>query len=282
MLQQLRIVYTTLILNRGLKIVKDRVDPELLLEQHNLNERQGGADAFQPWIGVNCEIHPNDEIFGFIHDHPQSTNPLRDYLVDGWRTSYELMVLLERLDRPLVKCSKFLEFASGYGRFSRHLAKFPGAEKVHVCELMPGSIEFIHEKFGIDGFRSHHDPKQVSFPRAYEIVFVLSLFSHLPKRNWIDWLAVLYENVEPGGLLVFSTHGDGFAMRNGVSLNETGFFFNTNSESDHLGGEEYGTTITSEDFVRKSISSIPGADIVLFQKDYFWMGQDAWVVKKAD
>jgi SAM-dependent methyltransferase len=261
-------------------VSNSRTEIALLLEQHNKNEREGGARTFEGWIGVNCEIHPNDEIFKFIHDHPDSLNPLRDYLVDGWRTSYELMVLLEKTGQSLASCNSFLEFASGYGRLSRHLGKFPGATKVTVSDLMPGAIEFVRDTFGIDGFPSHHDPGQVEFPRQFEIVFVLSLFSHLPRSNWDDWLATLYSAVAPGGVLVFTTHGDKFAKRNGVTLDDDGFFFKTSSESDHLDEAEYGTTITSEVFVRNAIAKLNEAEVALFQQDHFWVGQDAWLLKK--
>ncbi|MBK6510564.1 MAG: class I SAM-dependent methyltransferase [Haliea sp.] len=127
-----------------------------------------------------------------------------------------------------------LEFASGYGRFTRHLARFPGADKVTVSDVMPGAVEFAVEKFGVSGFSSSAEPADVYFPRQYECIFVLSLFSHLPRATWGPWLQRLYSAVEPGGSLVFTTHGDGFAKRNGVGLDSEGFFFVATSESDHL------------------------------------------------
>lgn len=256
-------------------------DLEILLESHNRNEREQGRDAFEPWMGVNCEIHPNDEIFCFFYNHPTSTNPLRDYFADGWRTLYELMVVLEKVGRPLVGCNSFLEFASGYGRLTRHLAKFPGADKVHASDLMPESVEFTKEKFGVDGFYSNSSPSLVQFPQQYEIVFVLSLFSHLPRSSWADWLEKLCSAVELNGYLIFSTHGEGFAKRNGVELDAEGFFFVASSESEHLLGEEYGTTITSPQFVEDMIERIPNMEIALFQADHFWSGQDAWVLRKS-
>jgi len=261
--------------------VKRNKELDSLLENHNLNEREKGKDSFEPWIGVNCEIHPNDEIFRFVYEHPTSTNPLRDYFADGWRTMYELMVVLEKLEYHLTSCDSFLEFASGYGRLTRHLAKFPGADKVHASDLMPESIEFIKEKFAVNGFYSDSDCALVKFPRKYEIVFVLSLFSHLPRNSWGNWLEKLSSAVEPGGYLIFSTHGKGFAERNKVELDSEGFFFIANSESDHLAGDEYGTTITAPEFVEGIVEKISGIEVVLFQADHFWAGQDVWVLKKS-
>ena len=64
------------------------------LAAHNLIERHGLPGAFAEWMGVNCEILPQDDIYRFFDGHPTSINPLRDYLADGWRTLAELMLLL--------------------------------------------------------------------------------------------------------------------------------------------------------------------------------------------
>lgn len=254
---------------------------EVLLENHNRLEQQSGGDTFASWMGVNCEIHPNDEIFRYFYNHPKCTNPLRDYFADGWRSLLELMVILEKIDRPLISCESFLEFASGYGRLTRHLAKFPGADKVHAADLMPESVEFIREKFSIDGFYSNSDAGQLEFPQQYEVIFVLSLFSHLPQSSWGAWLQKLLSAVKPGGYLVFSTHGKGFASRNNIELDQQGFFFVVSSESSHLEGGDYGTSITSQAFVENAVAGIDGTEIALFQADHFWAGQDAWAIKKT-
>ncbi|MCG6966804.1 MAG: class I SAM-dependent methyltransferase [Chromatiaceae bacterium] len=251
------------------------------IEQHNEREVRRDEGAFSHWMGVNCEIHPNDEIFRFFYHHPSSVNPVRDYLADGWRTLCELMVLLERVDRPLLKTASLLEFASGYGRFTRHLARFMDAQALYAADVMPGSAEFVRERFGVQGFYSSTDPKSLNLPRAFDTVFVLSLFTHLPAATWRSWLERLFAALQPGGALIFSTHGTGFAVRHGIKLNERGYHFIRSSESSTLGAGEYGTTFTSERFVRDAVAALPGARIEQYSADYFWSGQDAWVVSNG-
>lgn len=260
--------------------MENRQDIEALLAKHNAHEQEKAEGNFESWVGVNCEIHPHDEIFQFIFNHPTSKNPLRDYLADGWRTSYELMIVLEEVGRSLAGCASFLEFASGYGRLTRHLAKFPGADKVSVSDIMPGAIEFSQQRFGVKGFPSTNEPEKIVFPEQYEVVFVLSLFSHLPKSTWSQWLLALYGAVAPGGSLIFTTHGESVAAQSDIALDSEGFFFMPSSESNHLANEQYGTTITSVDFVELEISRLPNAELLLFKQDHFWAGQDAWVVGK--
>jgi SAM-dependent methyltransferase len=256
-------------------------DIAAFLEQHNRRETGGGDGAFRDWMGVNCEIHPNDEIFRFFYNHPSSINPVRDYLADGWRTLSELMVLLEWVDRPLMRTGSFLEFACGYGRFTRHLARFLEGHRIHAADVMPGSARFVRERFGVLAFDSSSDPGALELPRTFDVVFVLSLFSHLPATTWHRWLARLFEAVMPGGVLVFSTHGAEFAARHGVPLDAAGYHFIPSSESNSLAAHDYGTTFTNEAFVRDAIAGLPGARVAHFRADHFWSGQDAWVVVRG-
>ena len=253
---------------------------DAFIEQHNQREASAAEGAFSGWMGVDCEIHPHDEIFRFFYHHPSSVNPVRDYLADGWRTLCELMVLMERVDRPLMHTGSFLEFACGYGRFTRHLVRFLDASTIHAADVMPGSADFVRERFGVHGFYSASEPGALSLPATFDAVFVLSLFSHLPATTWRRWLDKLFQAVSPGGVLIFSTHGAGFAARHGIELDPGGFHFIASSESVSLDGHEYGTTFTSEAFVRDAVASLPGGHIEQYSADHFWSGQDAWVIGK--
>ena len=255
--------------------------PATRLAAHNLIERHGLEGSFAQMFGLDCAISPADDIFHFFAGHPTSNNPLRDYLADGWRTLSELMLLLESVDQPLRKTASVLEFASGHGRFTRHQVKALGPARVTVSDVVAGAVEFSRATFGVQGFASQAQPEGVQWPRRYALVFVLSLFSHLPRTSWSRWLARLWDAVEPGGLLVFSTHGQEAARRAGVALDETGYFFAASSESNAIDAQEYGTAFTDEAFVRARVHELAGEQAVArFEPLAFWNHQDAWVLRR--
>ena len=246
-----------------------------LIEQHDLN------GSFRNIMGLDCSISAQDDIFGFFATHPSSTNPLRDYLADGWRTLAELMTLLEAVGQPLMASRHFLEFASGHGRFTRHLAKALGADKVTVSDVVADGVVFAKDKFGVNGFVSVAKPEQLSVPRQYDVVFVLSLFTHLPRSTWNNWLKALYDTLEPGGILVFTTHGAKATAYDKITLDDEGFFFAPVSESHAIDQQEYGMTFTSEEFVRRQIDAVMGIDkLVHFSPVHFWNHQDAFVLRR--
>jgi 2-polyprenyl-3-methyl-5-hydroxy-6-metoxy-1,4-benzoquinol methylase len=254
---------------------------ESRLVAHNLMERHRLPGAFAEWMGCACEIAPADDIYRFFEAHPLSSNPLRDYLADGWRTMSELVLLLEEVDRPLLRTKSVLEFASGHGRFTRHLVKALGANRVVAADVVEDAVTFARETFGVQGFVSAAVPEQVQWDRQHDLVFVLSLFSHLPDATWSRWLQRIYGMVSPGGVLVFTTHGAEAVLKQGVTLNENGYFFAPSSESNAIDGQEYGTTFTSAAYVRARIAEhLPGAKLLKFAPRQFWHHQDAYVVEK--
>lgn len=248
------------------------------LAAHNLREQHRLPGNFSDWTGVNAVISPDDDIFRFFANHPTSRNPLRDYLSDGWRTLSELQRVLDLAGKSVFSCRNFLEFASGHGRFTRHLAQVLPPQSVTVSDVVPGSVAFACHHFGVRGFESTSNPAQLQIPGQYEVVFALSLFSHLPDATWATWLARLYGAVAPGGVLVITTHGDKCARLAGVDWGSEGYVFFASSESMAIDGAEYGTTYTSAEYVQKAIASVAPKARVFHRSAAFWGNQDAFVV----
>jgi len=247
------------------------------LETHNARERAAAPEAYGQWMRVNCVIDPRDEIFRFFANHASAGNPYREYLSDGWRTLSELMRFLEELGRPLVHTGSMLEFAAGFGRFTRHLAPILG-DRLTCSDVQLGSADFLAREFGVKSFFSNHDPARVAIPGRHELVFVLSMFTHIPPAMWAPWLRALHAAVAPGGHLVFSVHNERWSREQGVPLGADGTHFITDSESRSLTPETYGTTFTTREFVERTIRQALGREVAAYREITFWDGQDAVAV----
>ena len=251
------------------------------LEAHNLREHYQLTGALGSAFNMNAVISPDDDIFRFFANHPSSLHPIRDYLADGWRTLAELTQLLARLERNLHTCSHFLEFACGFGRFTRHLVSALPTNTLHVSDVVPGSVDFLRSQFNVSGFYSSTDPATVSFPpqQHYDIIFVLSLFSHLPDSTWQAWLTRLFSVVKPGGVLIITTHGEKCATQAGVTLTD-GYAFFPDSESHALSHDVYGCTFTTPEYVDRTISTLAERRSVHHFPAHFWGNQDAYAISR--
>lgn len=249
------------------------------LPAHNVREKYQLKGNFSEWMGINAEISPDDDIFRFFANHPTSKNPFRDYLSDGWRTMVELQQILDGYSRPLGRCKSFMEFASGHGRFTRHLARVFKEGQLTVSDVVPGSVDFLRSTLGVQGFYSSNNPDELRIPEKYDVIFVLSLFSHLPSSVWKSWIRVLHAALKPEGLLIFSTHGEKCASQAGVDLDAQGYKFYPASESTALDGATYGCTYASLAYVKNAVTEALGATVtVQTVPNHFWGNQDAVMV----
>lgn len=253
-----------------------RADPANIVA-HNALERLKAPQAYGRWMHVNCQIDPRDDIFRFFANHEIAKNPIREYLSDGWRTLSELMVILETLDKPLLKTESVLEFAAGFGRFTRHLARVL-PDRVTCADVLPGSIDFLRDQFGVKTMLSTHNPASMVFPAQFDLVFVLSMFTHLPASRWQPWLRSLAAAVKPGGLLVFSVCNEAAARDIGLDFDRHGTHFIGTSESPSLDAEVYGTMYTTRQFVEEQVEKAFGRPSSHYFPYAFWVGQDAVVM----
>lgn len=255
-----------------------KINPADLIA-HNALEAMHAPGCYSEWMLINATIHPQDEIFHYFAGHDSAGNPFREYLSDGWRSMVELMTILEQVNRPLLKFNSVLEFAAGFGRFTRHLAKaLPG--KLTCSDVQTASVDFLKKSFGVDGFYSTHEPDTLHFPAQYELVFALSMFTHVPLEMWAPWLKCMYRGVASGGLLVITVHSEEMAKKMGVQFSERGDHFIRSSESTSLDSAVYGTTFTTAQCAIHAVQSALQQTVLAHKKIAFWTGQDALIIQK--
>jgi SAM-dependent methyltransferase len=179
-----------------------------------------------------------------------------------------------------------LDFGSGYGRVYRALAAaFPDAQRT-ACDLMEPAARFCAETFGGDWLKSDENLDNVALPRRYDLVWLGSVFTHLPSYRWVRLLNFLASATNANGIVVFTTHGwkaighlENFTLKRNPyildasrfegmkdSLQFTGFDYIPNKPKviDHqnargitVSQNEYGISFSEEWWVRTLIEKMP-------------------------
>ncbi|RAK57174.1 hypothetical protein DJ018_04270 [Phenylobacterium deserti] len=156
------------------------------------------------------------------------------------------------------KLGTVLDFASGYGRLTRVLTQKLAPSQVFVSDIYAEAIAWQARTFGVNAVPSAPSPSEFRHDLRHDIVFVGSLFSHLPTELFHAWLARLYSLVAPGGVLAFSVHDETF-LPEGQPLDPSGLSYFRTSESGSLDHDIYGMSYVSEAFVGEAIGRLPGA-----------------------
>ena len=154
--------------------------------------------------------------------------------------------------------ARILDFASGYGRLTRFLVGRHPPERIQVAEIDPEAIAFQERTFGVKGVVSTRDPEDLVCRDSFDLIFVASLFSHLPRATFESWMRRLYGLLAPEGVLVLTVN-DASNVSPGRTLPEDGFYFEAVSESEFLDLEEYGSTWVSESFMSEMIARVAGS-----------------------
>lgn len=248
--------------------------------------------------GFVSDIAPADEMHQFMIDFWDWTHhvsPMRapsDARYSYFRSGEVMLRDLEKILRDqgidLGEVDSFLEFASGYGRFTRFLVRRVPPERVTVSDIIAPAVEFARKTFGVSGFPSTASAGDLEHDDRYQVIFVASLFSHLAIEHWTDWLRRLYDLLEPGGHLLFSTHGDhardviyGDHFKDQLDQKAPGFAYLLTNETDgRLAEDYYGSAFVTEDYVRAQVQEHGLGEIVRMYPTLLWGSQDVYVIHK--
>jgi SAM-dependent methyltransferase len=240
----------------------------------------GNAERF----GVSAAIHPDDHIFNFVFNQPGFTREaaIEDYFSDGARSAKQFLSLVSQHLKPSTRAPTVLEFASGYGMVTRHLALDRSIE-LHSCDIHPQAIQFLECEIGVRAIQSSSCPEMLRLPMQFDVVFALSFFSHMPITTWARWLVQLIEATRIGGITTFTTQRMVSRKYFGEpEIPELGFWFKAESEQFDLSIEEYGQTIVTPAFVKKNVASMPFAELVEVRDGYWWEHQDLYVLRRRE
>jgi SAM-dependent methyltransferase len=175
-----------------------------------------------------------------------------------------------------------LDFACGYGRFTRYFSRI--FKEVVVSDLEEEMLQFARQRFGVDSFRSGIDSRSFDYPaQLFDIVFSYSLFTHLNPSIWKDWFEVLLNMVDEGGYLVITTRSPSFAMAKGDNLASFDRVLCTqkNETRGRLDTKIYGQTTVDKSYVQSIASSVGGNRYIdYFPGRSFDIYQDVHIFKK--
>lgn len=172
-----------------------------------------------------------------------------------------------------------LDFASGYGRLTRILLQKLPREKIWVSDIYHDAMIWQRNEFGINTITSTTDPFRFVHNKQHDIIFVGSLFSHLPATTFRGWLQVLSKHLSPRGVLAFSVH-DVSILPPGVSPDKSGLTYLRFSESQSLDLESYGMSYVTEDYVAKEIAGLPDISAWKHYPRALYENQDLYVVAR--
>jgi SAM-dependent methyltransferase len=198
-------------------------------------------------------IHPADEMYSYgLHSLRGSAEAAALlYFSKGNQIAWTAAELARWRFGSESEVHSALDFAAGYGRSTRFLSRRlrPGA--LRAAEIDAEAVRFQRDTLGIEAFQSPREASRFEPGRSFDFILAASFFSHLPSSRFGEWLSRLYGLLEPGGVLLFSTHGPPLLSDTRADWSK-GIVFQSESETRRLDSTEYGTSYVTESFVRET------------------------------
>jgi SAM-dependent methyltransferase len=179
-------------------------------------------------------------------------------------------------EAQLASVGRVLDLPCGHGRVLRFLVRrFPQAAFT-ACDLDRDGVDFCAQTFGATPSYSDPDLDALSFDTRFDLIWCGSLVTHLNEGATRALFRLFARQLAPGGLLIFTAHGDFVARRmptgefdymltpeqieaTTARYVETGFGY-----ADYAGQHSYGVSLTSPAWIRAQLAAVGGLREVYF------------------
>lgn len=171
-------------------------------ENHRLKSRTGARPAGRPEPGTELPLPP--EVLRLM---VAGTGDPEWFVTAGRLAAESLAALLARNGVAIEKCESVLDFGCGCGRVIRHLTHLPAA--LCGCDSNPVGVEWCAEHLTAGHFTVNALQSPLTYDAgSFDLVYALSVFTHLPFELQMHGVRELHRVLKPGGVLVLSLHGD--------------------------------------------------------------------------
>lgn len=237
-------------------------------EQHDLMRAamsralRGSIDP-DVYRDADLSIDSRDEMFAdaFVKSRGDRDGALVSYFASGLEVASSIGQILDDLFPDGL--ARMLDFGCGFGRVSRFLAaRFANTEprpELWASDILTEALAFQEEHFGASTFPSARRPGDLEEGTdLFDLIYVGSLFTHLPETTFSAWLERLTGMLSERGILVFTVHDEAL-MPPQHSMTASGLCFEASSESRTLDPNDYGSSWVTPDFVRRQIADLGSA-----------------------
>lgn len=138
------------------------------------------------------------------------TSSRDEFLTLGRNLSRDLLSAFAEVRRPGESFTRWLDFGCGSGRVARFLIE-AGVGEISGVDIDRPAVRWARRHLG-PGFQAIEPRPPLPFAdAAFDVVYAVSVFTHLNEEKQLDWLRELHRVLRPGGLLIASTHHESLA-----------------------------------------------------------------------
>jgi SAM-dependent methyltransferase len=160
------------------------------------------------------------------------TSSRREFLSVGRAAARDVLAVFEDVRNPASDWGRWLDFGCGAGRVARFIGEFPIVRTMRGVDVDAEAIRWNRRHMTGDYLLLAGDAPLPFGDKSFDVVFSVSVFSHLDESPQFAWLREIHRVLRPGGLFLASTHSDklrysrpDLTFEQHLALNSRGFLF---------------------------------------------------------
>ena len=171
------------------------------------------SDGFAQWLAANAVLeYPNE--FAPYYPPPPPADLVRSsscgasaqvHLWSGTEDILLLKDLMEMYPAPKAEIRQVLDFGCGCGRVARHALRGLGGTQLFGADVSQGDVDWCTANLPGTFVRCGTQPPLPFETNQFDLIYVISVFSHLEEQTARAWMAELSRICAPGGTILIST-----------------------------------------------------------------------------
>ncbi len=146
---------------------------------------------------------PSPDLIQLVAGTPETAWFMRS----GERAAESIRNALARHGVDLDSMQSILDFGCGCGRVVRHWRRLPA--RIYGSDANRRLIDWCRRNLPFAAFATNSDRPPLSYREGqFDLVYALSVFTHLPDDMQRPWMAELHRVTRSGGYVLLSIHGD--------------------------------------------------------------------------
>ncbi len=150
-----------------------------------------------------------------------------NFLQVGMQCSQSLKELLRVMNRDFHSFERILDFGCGCGRVLRYFSDPSSPRRLYGTDIDPEAIAWCraHLPHLAQWDVNDHVPRTQYDSGTFDLIYAISVFTHLDEERQFAWLAELKRISKRGGWLILTVSGPSYYDR--VLFPENGFLYQT-------------------------------------------------------